>query len=129
MTLHEFFEIANPSLFLSGILLFVGFLLGMITITWSRFDMMDLIKGEDGKIAYTKFWANVALAVGIWAFCFSVFTDKANEFLWIIFLGVYTGNRLLSNLLTFKYGGGSQSEQNENALGENEVGEKENGSR
>lgn len=129
MTIKDFFDIADPSLFLSGIILLVGFLFGMIATTWSKFDMIDLIKGDDGKIAYTKFWANIALAVGIWAFCFSVYTNKANEFLWLIFLGVYTGNRLISNLLMFKYASNNQteSEKSETKADEKDLEEKENG--
>lgn len=85
------------------LLLSLGFILGLTIAHRKQVNFLDLIVGSDGKLSHSKFWSNIALAMGTWAFVYMVIAETMTEFLWITYLGVYTGNKLLNTIVQSKY--------------------------
>lgn len=85
------------------LLLSLGFILGLTIAYRKQVNFLDLIVGNDGKLSHSKFWSNIALAMGTWAFVYMVIAETMTEFLWITYLGVYTGNKLLNTIVQSKY--------------------------
>lgn len=89
--------------FLAGVIFIIGLVIGMTLATWQKIRLLDLVLDPSGKLSGSRLWENIALAVGIWAFIYTVYTKAVTEFTWLIFLATYTGNKHLGNLLRSRY--------------------------
>ncbi len=94
------------NLFMWGLTLIVGFAMGITLQSRKDIDFLDLVC-TNGKLDHKKFWENVALAVGVWAFVYSVYMNYVNDLIWLIFLGTYTSNQLVKRALELRYGQGT----------------------
>lgn len=97
------FDNLNINLFLSLSLYLIGFISGITFQSRSHINLLDLVLGPDGKLSASRLWANIALAVGVVAFIWSVYKNYVNDFIWLIFLGVYTGNKMINSIIQFRY--------------------------
>jgi len=105
----------TKTVFLLGIVFIIGLVTGMTLATRKQINLLDLVVGKDGKLSAARLWENIALAVGVWAFVYSVYTRIITEAIWLIFLASYTGNKLLGNLIHAKYTGNSESNKNDSS--------------
>ncbi len=93
----------HPS-FWFGATFIVGLVFGLTISSWKKVDLVDLVLNRDGTLSGARFWENIALAVGVWGFMYSIHNRIATEMTWLIFLGAYTGNKLVGNFLFYRYG-------------------------
>lgn len=102
----------QSNFFFWGITFILGFASGITLQTRKDIDFLDLVC-TDGKLDRKKLWENIALAVGVWAFIYSVYMNYVGELLWLLFLGVYTGNDLIHQIIQFRYGASGTTLQEE----------------
>lgn len=62
-----------------------------------------------GKLAESKIWVNIAKACMVWAFIYNVWKDTDTEWLWLVFAAILTAHESFSRLISWKFGGKSES--------------------
>lgn len=73
----------------------------------------DLIKDAgSGQLSHTKIWANIAYAVGTWAFIWQVYKRELTDILLLVYLGCVAGSALASKIVSYKYTGQTNGENN-----------------
>jgi hypothetical protein len=70
----------------------------------NRFDLLDLISGDDGKLSLMRTGQLVALLVSTWGFVSLVRAEKLTEFYFTGYMLAWAGVNLASKALDIKKG-------------------------
>lgn len=92
----------RASLLLAALLLLVVFILYRWQRTHPKFDLSDLLTGDNGKVSLAKFGQTSALLVSTWGFVVLVQQGKLTETYFIGYMSVWTGYRLAQDAITKK---------------------------
>jgi len=68
----------------------------------NKFDLLDLVSGDDGKLSLAKTGQLVALLVSTWGFVSLTRADKLSEFYYTTYMIAWAGANLASKALDIK---------------------------
>lgn len=102
MRLNDILEEYGAAIMLVVLAVFVAIMLYRWQKNHPDFDLADLLTGENGKISLAKFGQCAALVVSTWGFAVLVQQGKLGEFYFIGYMTVWSGYRLVQEIMTKK---------------------------
>lgn len=91
-----------PVLALMVIILLIGVALSRWQRSHEKFDLADLVTGDNGRVSLSKCGQAAALAVSTWGFVVLVQQGKLTETYFLGYMTVWSGARLMQTFVEKK---------------------------